>query len=579
MQNVLTTLFLCSATMSALALIYIAATPLLAKRYSATGRYYAWLVLVIGLLVPYRPHIRSAMFQVKMPGGTAANLPAVPMGAGITAARLTPHAVPTVLPLISWWQLAAVVWLTGMLLFLTYHGIRHTRFLNMTARWSRDVTEEQTLDLFQSLKTQMHLTKPIGLKVCDSIGSPMMIGFLHPRILLPNIDFAADELRFILKHELVHCKRKDLWYKGLVLIATAVHWFNPIVYVMAKAIDIQCELSCDREVIRDTGSDTRLSYTETIIGVVRYQSGRRTALSTYFYGGKKGMKDRIYSIMDTRKKKAGAVVICGALMLTLGTGAAFAAKTEPPLPPNTTGSPLADAPWLSINFVPEPGTYAPYVPLGLSISADGSKLLYQGAPVRQFVDEQADGWAFYLDETGEANLSAVRNAAGEITEIQKITAQKAQDYYEKFFKEDLNPNSVKQIDNEQVQEVVNELEQEGQQKYEKYRPFGITYSDADKTLAYNGQRVKFFIDQPAAGSPDVLWTDETGTVNVSAIHDASGQVTGVETISGQKAREYQSAIDARNESIEADAENRSRQLEAEIEASVEADINQLFPND
>ena len=79
------------------------------------------------------------------------------------------------------------------------------------------------------------------------------------------------------------------------------------------------QLSCDREVVRDTGSDTRLSYTETIIGAVRYQSRRKTTLSTHFYGGKTSMKDPIYSIMDTRKKKAGAVVICGALMLTLGT--------------------------------------------------------------------------------------------------------------------------------------------------------------------------------------------------------------------------------------------------------------------
>lgn len=267
MQSFLTTLFLCSVTMSALALIYIAATPLLAKRYSATGRYYTWLVLVIGLLIPYRPQLRHAIFQVRVPG-TAANLPVAPMGTGTTAAHLAPYIAPTVLPVISWWQLAAVVWLTGSFLFLTYHVIRHTRFLNMTARWSKDITDEQTLDIFQSLKTQMHLFKPVGLKICDSIGSPMMVGFLHPCILLPNADFAADELRFILKHELIHCKRGDLWYKGLVLIATAVHWFNPVVYIMANAIDVLCELSCDREVVRDTGSDTRLSYTETIIGAV-----------------------------------------------------------------------------------------------------------------------------------------------------------------------------------------------------------------------------------------------------------------------------------------------------------------------
>lgn len=52
MQNFIITLLICSITMSALALLYMAATPLLAKRYSVSGRYYAWLIFVIGLIIP-----------------------------------------------------------------------------------------------------------------------------------------------------------------------------------------------------------------------------------------------------------------------------------------------------------------------------------------------------------------------------------------------------------------------------------------------------------------------------------------------------------------------------------------------
>ena len=51
MQNFIITLLICSITMSALALLYMAATPLLAKRYSVSGRYYAWLIFVIGLII------------------------------------------------------------------------------------------------------------------------------------------------------------------------------------------------------------------------------------------------------------------------------------------------------------------------------------------------------------------------------------------------------------------------------------------------------------------------------------------------------------------------------------------------
>lgn len=125
--------------------------------------------------------------------------------------------------------------------------IRHYRFLKLAARWSEDVTDNRTLTLLQNLKAGMGLSRPMGLKVCGSIGTPMMVGFISPRILLPKADFSEDELCFILKHELIHYRRGDLWYKCLVLAATAVHWFNPIVYMMAKAIDIQCELSATRK--------------------------------------------------------------------------------------------------------------------------------------------------------------------------------------------------------------------------------------------------------------------------------------------------------------------------------------------
>ena len=71
MQNFIITLLICSITMSALALLYMAATPLLAKRYSVSGRYYAWLIFVIGLIIPFRPRLGNPIVRVDLPGNTA----------------------------------------------------------------------------------------------------------------------------------------------------------------------------------------------------------------------------------------------------------------------------------------------------------------------------------------------------------------------------------------------------------------------------------------------------------------------------------------------------------------------------
>jgi hypothetical protein len=153
----------------------------------------------------------------------------------------------------------------------------------------------------------------------------MLVGVFRPVILLPPVNTADDELAFILRHELIHFKRHDLWYKALILAAAALHWFNPVVYLMAGAAALQCEISCDALVLQGADFEKRRQYGETIIGVVRNGVKFRTALSTHFYGGKKGMKSRISSIMDTNRKRTGIAVLCIVLAVIMATGVPLAA--------------------------------------------------------------------------------------------------------------------------------------------------------------------------------------------------------------------------------------------------------------
>ena len=353
MQGFIVTLMICSVTMSMIALVYMAASPFLAKRYSAKWRYYTWLVVVIGLIIPFRPQWGSAVIRVFIPGE---NAPVIQVGSRIVAGQIESQvsgqteseadvsttltvgktAVPSFWRLVPWWRIAAAVWLAGLMVTLVYHIIKYYCFAKMVRRWSEKATNEKTLDLLQRLKSEMGILKPIGLYQCPCIGSPMMIGLTNPRILLPKTGIKQNELHFILKHELVHLKRNDLYYKCLVLAATAIHWFNPFVYIIAKAIEVQCELSCDAETVRSADAGTRRHYTEAIISFVKYSSNLNTALSTNFQRGRKGMMKRIFSIMDTGNKKAGIAIFCAALLVTLGTG--FAVCYGAPYSETTVGS-------------------------------------------------------------------------------------------------------------------------------------------------------------------------------------------------------------------------------------------------
>lgn len=521
MREFIIMLLACSVTMSVLAGIYLAATPFLSRRYAANGIYHAWIVFLIGFIVPFRPRFDNPLVQVI---STDTTLPVIRMGAGtqlITpAAGDLPHAgVPSIA--LIWWKAAVIVWLAGMVAFLVYHVAKHRRFLAITKRWSERITEKETTEQFESIRKELGIAKEIDLYRCCSIGTPLLVGVVRPRILLPDIAFDEADLRFILRHELIHYKRKDLWMKCLVLFATAMHWFNPFMYVIARAIDAQCELSCDAEVVRRTDADTRQQYSEAIIGVARYQSKMKTALSTNFYGGMKGMKKRIFSIMDMRNKKTGAAILCGALLFTMATGFAFAANTETQDPPAANKQTITVSPWISVSLdKPNPDLYAAYAAFGLTLSEDGADLLYQGQPVRLFVDENAPSQAFYLNESGRINLSAVRNDANQVTGLEQISAQKAQEYQNAFFADELG-----------------------------YQKFGITFSEANDKIYFHGERVNVLLDQLEAGYLTPVWEDAEGTVNAAVKRDASGQITGIERISDEAVRNALEQAEAYQQSV------------------------------
>ena len=342
-----------SAALSAVILLYAAVTPVLSKRYSAKWLYYSWLIIVIGLIVPVWPQFEVPGINVTAPAEAVLTRPlmAVPATVADTATRVSNavqlgHPVQPGNPVMQsamtsmqWWQAAAVIWAAGAIAFLLGRCFRHYRLMKTLGRWSEEVKDEQVLALVNDIKKELGIPGQVGLHVCPYTGSPMITGLFRPRILLPVTDIPKEELRLILKHELIHCRRKDTWYKCLLLLATAMHWFNPAVYLMAKVINAQCELSCDAEVLRGSEPDMRYRYSKAIVSLLETRLKTRTALSTNFYGGKSGMKNRISSILDTRKKKAGLAVACAMLMLTAGIGIASAAISVD----NSTSDPPGNA--------------------------------------------------------------------------------------------------------------------------------------------------------------------------------------------------------------------------------------------
>ncbi|MFS0556332.1 M56 family metallopeptidase [Brevibacillus sp. 179-C9.3 HS] len=333
MQTFLIALLECSIAMSVIGFLYMAATPFLQNRFTAKGRYYAWLVIVIGLIIPFRFQLPTSVVSLEMLLPVLENVGHTSLDQVISPATATAAALP-------WYVLAGGFWITGAVVFFTYHAIRHRRLLHMVKRWSVECSDQQALRLLQDVQANMNITRQVDLRVYPGIPSPMLVGFVRPVILLPSENIPPNELLFILTHELIHLKRGDLGYKTLVFVATALHWFNPFVYRMAREIALQCELSCDEEVIKHSDMSNRQQYVEAIIGLIKKQSRGQSVFSTSFSDSKLDLKKRVISIMDTRSKKWGISLLMVIALATIGTGVMLKlsptkADTATPEPPRS----------------------------------------------------------------------------------------------------------------------------------------------------------------------------------------------------------------------------------------------------
>ncbi len=371
MKTVLLCVLSTSAALSLLTLVCLALAPLLEKRYSPKGLYAACVVLVIGFLIPFSLLIPKPLVTVELPTRLSQPLftPAEPvwtMPAAEQAAAVAPAAQPVtvqddtekaaarteigvaapirateegiiyesshtagttlweMLHSFNWLSLLGWVWLLGAVGFLSVQLIRHHRFVRTLRRWQKPCTNQQYLSTLSALLAEREISRPMPLFICSGVPSPMLLGVWRPRILLPDEALGADELALVLRHELTHYQRRDLLVKAALLICRAVHWFNPVMLPLSRWLCYCQEASCDSRVIHNASQEERRFYSETIIRVIRRQVQARTELCTSFYGGKKGMKKRIFSIMNMTKRRAG-VLLCLCLLLgTLVCGGALA---------------------------------------------------------------------------------------------------------------------------------------------------------------------------------------------------------------------------------------------------------------
>lgn len=323
--------------------------PLWRERYRAKTRCWLWLALAVFLLLPVDFSVKNAPVQAEPPKdytlfvGTdkttiqsTDNLfgdMAEKSGQSPAAVRDTIIQRPVTNPEQKTTRYIPVTtilfygYLAGAAAFLLYQGVSYALFRRTVRRWKRDVARADYAAMLSDTARDLGVSAP-EMIVCEAISTPAVTGLLRPRLLLPHERYDVQELRYILRHELCHLKRRDMLLKLVLLAANAMHWFNPVVYLMLRQADEDIELACDSAATDGLELPERAAYSRTLLAAVQ-SSVRALPATTCFGGTVERLKRRITNVLGAQKKRGlGVVALVLALTLTAGCAVGWGERAQ-----------------------------------------------------------------------------------------------------------------------------------------------------------------------------------------------------------------------------------------------------------
>ena len=266
--------------------------PISRRLFSPDWQYYIWLLVLNAFILPipkgvtvtYLPQTAPILYR------TAWN--------AFEEVRVTPPLPegPDVMAIL------ATVWGIGILTVAVFKLVRYALFKGQLFRHSVPDT------------TDYQLPCQVSVRRTWLVDAPLVIGLIRPILYLPeSVD--SEELPYILAHESVHCKRRDLLFKWYAQAVGVLHWFNPVLLLVARQIDAECEASCDRAVTRHWDSSETDAYMRMILD--RSSASVFRPLTTKMFGGKAVLKRRFSAIRHPGKRRTLSVITALALCVTL----------------------------------------------------------------------------------------------------------------------------------------------------------------------------------------------------------------------------------------------------------------------
>ena len=252
----------------------------LMKHRSAAERSWVAHIGLLALIIMALAPLALPTWNVEAPallGRAAPDEVSVPVAAPAAALKATvphlaPSATPTaeaVRPTVSAAAAASAIYAVPAAILLLITALALARLFALRAR-ADVLVDGHWLSALARAQRRMGFKHGTALLTSNELASPISWGLMRPVILLNSRAVeASDEAEAIIAHELAHVARMD-WVKLLLArIATALFWFNPLVWLLAREAHQLREEAADDAVLAADIADT--DYAQLLVGVARHE--------------------------------------------------------------------------------------------------------------------------------------------------------------------------------------------------------------------------------------------------------------------------------------------------------------------
>jgi beta-lactamase regulating signal transducer with metallopeptidase domain len=166
-----------------------------------------------------------------------------------------------------WTAWLALIWLLGAAAMLARAGFQ-VAGAERLRRSSRPLNDASVAGLLAEARRAVGLARRVRLAVTERLTSPAVVGVFLPTLILPlslTTTLSADQIRFILLHELAHIQRGDYFANLFQLFAEALLFFNPAAWWISRHIRLEREACCDALAIELSGAPA--DYAQTLVQV------------------------------------------------------------------------------------------------------------------------------------------------------------------------------------------------------------------------------------------------------------------------------------------------------------------------